>query len=61
MNKLCLRQQKMNGNDAVFNSIIFKRMVMDPEIINGLVDSQETVIAQILNRNQCRCHGKVLK
>ena len=51
----------MNGNDAMFHSIIFKWMVMDPEIINGSVDSQETAIAQILNKNQCLYHGKVLK
>ena len=61
MNKLCLRQKKMNGNDTISNSIIFKRVVMDPEVINGSIDSQETVISQILNKNQCRCHGKVPK
>ena len=65
---MCLRQQKMNGYDAIFNlifwkknSIAFKRLVMDSETINGEVDAGETVIAKILNKNQCGYHGKVLK
>ena len=36
-------------------------MVIDSETINGSVDTDETVISKILNKNQCCHHGKVLK
>ena len=49
----------MNGNDChnflIFqkdSSIAFKRVVMHSEGINGSVDTDETVIAKILNKNQ---------
>ena len=33
-------------------SIAFKRVVIDSETINGFVDTSETAIAKILNKNQ---------
>ena len=34
------------------NSKAFKRVVIDSETINGSVDTDETAIAQILNKSQ---------
>ena len=42
------------------HSITFKRVVKDSEVINYSVDTDETVIAQILNKNQWRYHRKML-
>ena len=37
----------------------FKQVVMDFDTINGLRDTNETVIAKILNKNPWCHHGKV--
>ena len=54
---------KWHTNLLVFwknNSIAFKQVVMDSDIINGSVVTDETVIAKILNKNQWCHHGKML-
>ena len=33
---------------------------MDSDTLNGSIDTDETVIAQVLNKNQWRHHEKVL-
>ena len=42
------------------HSIAFKRVVIDCEKMNGLVDSDETVIEKMLDTNQWCYHRKVL-
>ena len=57
----------MNGNDAIIfwyferiNSKAFKRVVIDYETINVSVDTDKTVIVQILNKSQWHYNGKKL-
>ena len=55
----------MNGSETIFFGILkelinsFKRVVIDSETINGSVDIDEAVTAQILNKNQWRYQEKV--
>ena len=48
----------MNGSETIFFGILkelinsFKRVVIDSETINGSVDIDEAVTAQILNKYQ---------
>ena len=67
INKICLHQEKMNGNDAIIfwyferiNLKAFKRVVIDSETINGSVDTGKAVIAQILKKSQWHYNGKKL-
>ena len=57
----------MNGNDAIIfwyfertNSKAFKHVVIDSQTINGSVDTDEAVIARILNKSQWHYNGKKL-
>ena len=67
MKKICLHQQKREDNDAIifwyierttFKQIAFKQVIMNSWIINGLVNTDETEIAQILNKNKWRLSRK---
>ena len=65
--KICLCQQKRNGNDAImflyfliWSSIAFKQVVKNSGTINGSTVTVETVIGKILNKNAWCDHGKVL-
>ena len=60
-------RKNLNSNSATLSwyfkknhSIAFKRVVIDCEKMNGLVDSDETVIEKMLDTNQWCYHRKVL-
>ena len=66
--KICLHQQKMNGNDTIIflilwknYSIAFKWGVMISETIHSSVYTNKTVTTKILNKNQWCHHRTVLK